>query len=130
MTTTTMTQAVQAMQARVLGILRDGRMWEHEELAAQLADEVGWEATALVPKAVERLVGAGLARRGWRDDLVEATWRGMRGAAAADPGQDGALLLSSASGVGVAEPVNDRDSPNHLVGGAEDLPGTLNPISR
>jgi hypothetical protein len=49
MTTTTMTQAVQAMQARLLGILRDGRVWGREELAEQMADEVGPGAEALVP---------------------------------------------------------------------------------
>ena len=71
MTTTVVTQAVQAMQARVLGILRDGRVWAREELAERLADEVGREATALVPKAVERLIAAGLAHR-VSDDLVAA----------------------------------------------------------
>jgi hypothetical protein len=129
MTTTLMTQAVQAMQARVLGVLRDGRIWSREELAELLATEVGREATALVPKAVERLVGAGLAHR-VSDDLVAASWRGMRGAAAGNPDEVGTLRVTeSADGVGVVEPVNDRESPDRLRGGAEDLPGRLEPIS-
>ena len=128
MTTTTVTQATQAMEARVLGILRDGRVWGREELAERLADEVGREATALLPKAVERLIGAGLAHR-VSDDLVAASWRGMRGAAAGNPDAAGTLRVSeSASGVGVVEPVNDPESPDRLRGGAEDLPGTLNPL--
>jgi hypothetical protein len=44
------------------------------------ADEVGREATALVPNAVERLIAAGLAHR-VSEDLVVASWRGMRVAA-------------------------------------------------
>jgi hypothetical protein len=128
MTTRVVTQATQAMQARVLGILRDGRVWGREELAERLADEVGREATALLPKAVERLIGAGLAHR-VSDDLVAASWRGMRGAAAGNPDAAGTLRVSeSASGVGVVEPVNDPESPDRLRGGAEDLPGTLNPL--
>ena len=128
MTTRVVTQATQAMQARVLGILRDGRVWAREELAERLADEVGREATALVPKAVERLIAAGLAHR-VSDDLVAASWRGMRGAAAGNPDAAGTLRVSeSASGVGVVEPVNDPESPDRLRGGAEDLPGTLNPL--
>jgi hypothetical protein len=123
MTTTVVTQAVQAMQARVLGILRDGRVWAREELAERLADEVGREATALVPKAVERLIAAGLAHR-VSDDLVAASWRGMHGAAAGSP--DGTLRVSeSANAVGVVEPVNDPEAPDRLRGGAEDLPGKL-----
>jgi hypothetical protein len=122
-TTTTVTQATQAMEARVLGILRDGRVWGGEELAERLADEVGREATALVPKAVERLVEAGLAHR-VSEDLVAASWRGMRGAAAGNP--DGTLQVSEGtSGVGFVEPVNDREAPDRLRGGAEDLPGRL-----
>jgi hypothetical protein len=123
MTTTVVTQAVQAMQARVLGILRDGRVWGCEELAERLADEVGREETALVPKAVDRLIEAGLAHR-VSEDLVAASWRGMRGAAAGNP--DGTLRVAeSASGVGVVEPVNDPEAPDRLRGGAEDLPGKL-----
>ena len=128
MTTRVVTQATQAMQARVLGILRDGRVWGREELADLLADEVGREVTALVPKAVERLIEAGLAHR-VSEDLVAASWRGMRGAAAGNPDAAGTLRVSeSASGVGVVEPVNDPESPDRLRGGAEDLPGTLNPL--
>jgi hypothetical protein len=125
MTTTVVTQAVQAMQARVLGVLRDGRIWGREELAELLADEVEREATALVPKACERLIEAGLAHR-VSEDLVAASWRGMRGAAAGNPDAAGTLRVSeSAGGVGVAEPVNDPEAPDRLRGGAEGLPGKL-----
>ena len=45
------------------------------------------------------------------------------------PDAAGTLRVSeSASGVGVVEPVNDPESPDRLRGGAEDLPGTLNPL--
>jgi hypothetical protein len=125
MTTTMVSQAVQAIQARVLGLLRDGRVWGREELAELLADEIGREATALVPKAVQRLIGAGLAHR-VSDDLVAASWRGMRCSAAGNPDAAGTLRISeSASGVGVVEPVNDREALDRLRGGAEDLPGKL-----
>ena len=101
--TTVMTQAVQAMEALVLGYLGDGRVWGREELAARLADEVGWEAAALVPKAVERLIEAGRVDR-VGDDLLRVS--------------------DSASGVGVVEPVN---SPDLIRGGAEGLPDRLVP---
>jgi hypothetical protein len=112
MTTTVLTQA---MQARVLAILRsDGRAWAREELAELLADDVGPEATALVPKAVERPIEAGLAHR-VSEDLVAASWRGMRGAAAGNPDAAGTLRVSeSASGVGVVEPVNDPEAPDRV----------------
>ena len=129
MTTTTMTQAVQAMQARLLGILRDGRVWGREELAEQMADEVGPGAEALVQKALDRLIGAGLVLRVSDDVVAVSPRRGMRGAAAGNPDAAGTLRVSeSASGVGVVEPVNDPESPDRLRGGAEDLPGTLNPL--
>jgi hypothetical protein len=116
-----------ATQARLLGILRDprGLLWSREALAERLAEEGAPAPAEAVPEAVERLIEAGRAQR--VNELVAVSWRGMHGDAAADPDLAGALLLSEdASGAGVLEPVND---PDRFRGGAEGLPGRLEPIS-
>jgi hypothetical protein len=116
------------MQARLLGLLRDGRVWGREELADRLAEEVERPVPALtgVSEALDALIEAGLAHRVLGEELVAASWRGMHGEAAADPGQDGALQVSeNASGPGVLEAV---ESPDRFKGGAEGLPSRLEPI--
>jgi hypothetical protein len=123
MTTTSTTD----VQARLLVILRDppGLQWSREDLIERLAEQ-GEPASAVeVVDAVQHLIGERLAHR-CNKELVALAPRGMHGAAAAEPGATGALRVAdSVSGVGVAEPLN---SPDHLRGGAENLPDRLVPI--
>jgi hypothetical protein len=118
------------MQARLLALMRDGRVWGREELAERLADETQLGAPALagtVSEAVDALIEAGLAHRILGEELVAASWRGMRGSAADAPDDAGGLQVSQdASGAGVLEAVND---PDRFRGGAEGLSGRLEPVS-
>jgi hypothetical protein len=98
-----------------------------EELAERLAQEAesGAALAGTVPEAVDGLIGAGLAHRVSKE-LVAASWRGMRGKAAADSGERGALQVSETGGVGVFV---DSSDDGELIGGAEGLSGRLDPLS-
>src|SRR2546423_4502444 len=91
-TTTVNTTAV---SARLLGVLRDGRVWSVDELGERLEAEVEAGVPGLagtVADSVDALVDAGLAHR-VSDELVAASWRGMHGEAAADPDDQGGLRV-------------------------------------
>ncbi len=121
-----------ALQARLLGTLRDGRVWSLGELADRLGEEFEQGALAgdeplseAVPEAVEGLVQAELAHR-VSEQLVAVSWRGLHGEAAPDPGEDGELRVFEppALRVGGVEPLDGGEALD-LVGGAENLPSPL-----
>jgi hypothetical protein len=131
MTTTTADPDVTlatALQARVLGVLVDGRVWSRDELAEQLAEDV--EACtpdfgATLSRTIDGLVEAGLAHRVNRE-LIAASRLGMLARQGVDPGDGQALRVpDSGDGVGVVERVDDPDAGDRLAGGAEGLPGRL-----
>jgi hypothetical protein len=91
--------------------------------------ELGSQASTddeAVAAAVNGLVASGLAHR-VSEELVAATWRGMRGKAAAEAGEGGALQLDEdATQIGVFVAAHDDAE---LVGGAEGLSGRLDPVT-
>lgn len=121
-----------ALQARLLGTLRDGRVQSLDELAERLGEEIEQGAlggdqplSEAVPEAVEGLVQAGLVHR-VNEQLVSVSWRGLHGQAAPDPGDGGELRVFEppALQVGVTESLSGAEAVD-LTGGAENLPSSL-----
>ena len=121
-----------ALQARLLGTLRDGRVHSLHELDEQLGEEIEQGALAgdlslaeAIPEAIGGLVEAGLVHR-INEQLVTASRRGLHGEAAPDPGEAGELIVVEprARQVGVTESLGYGDAVD-LRGGAEGLSSGL-----